>query len=40
LRLELSEDEAIGFMEKLIEESSSSKMWLAVDAMHTLGKRF
>jgi len=40
LRLDLSDDEAISFMEKLIEESASSKMWLAVDAMHTLGKRF
>lgn len=40
LRLDLREEEAIVFMEKLIEESCSSKMWLAVDAMHTLGKRF
>ncbi|KAL3938814.1 MAG: hypothetical protein SGBAC_006357, partial [Bacillariaceae sp.] len=40
LRLDLCEEEAIVFMEELIEESTSSKMWLAVDAMHTLGKRF
>lgn len=40
LRLDLSEENAINFMENLIEESTSSKMWLAVDAMHTLGKRF
>jgi len=40
LRLDLNEEEAIIFMENLIEESTSSKMWLAVDAIHTLGKRF
>jgi phosphatidylinositol kinase/protein kinase (PI-3 family) len=40
LRLDLSEDEAITFMEKLIEDSFSSKMWLAVDAIHTFGKQF
>lgn len=40
LRLDLSEDEAIAYMENLIEESSSSKMWLAVDAAHAFGKRF
>jgi phosphatidylinositol 3-kinase len=40
LRLDLAEDEAISFMEKLIEESCSSRMWIAVDAIHTLGKRF
>ena len=40
LRLDLSEDKAISFMEKLIEESCSSRMWIAVDAIHTLGKQF
>lgn len=40
LRLDLADDEAISFMEKLIEESCSSRMWIAVDAIHTLGKRF
>lgn len=40
LQLDLTEDEAITFMEKLIEDSIASKMWLAVDAIHTLGKRF
>jgi phosphatidylinositol 3-kinase len=40
LRLDLTEDKAISFMEKLIEESCSSRMWMAVDAMHSLGKRF
>ena len=39
-RLDLNEVQAISFMEKLIEESCSSKMWMAVDAIHTLGKRF
>lgn len=39
-RLDLSEDQAISFMEKLIEDSCSSRMWIAVDAIHTLGKRF
>lgn len=40
LRFDLSEDQAITFMEKMIEDSCSSKMWIAVDAIHTLGKRF
>lgn len=40
LQLDLSDEEAITFMEKLIEESCASRMWLAVDAIHTLGKRF
>lgn len=40
LQLDLTADEAISFMEKLIEESCSSRMWLAVDAIHSLGKRF
>lgn len=40
LQLDLSDDEAITFMEKMIEDSCSSKMWIAVDAIHTLGKRF
>lgn len=40
LRLDLSDNKAIAFMEGLIESSISSKMWLAVDAIHRLGKRF
>jgi phosphatidylinositol 3-kinase len=40
LRLDLSEHAAVSFMEKLIETSLSSKMWLAVDAIHSLGKKF
>jgi Phosphatidylinositol 3- and 4-kinase len=40
LRLDLREDEAVAFMEHLIEDSLNSKLWLAVDAMHSLGKKF
>ena len=40
LRLDLSDNKAIAYMEGLIESSISSKMWLAVDAIHRLGKRF
>lgn len=40
LRLDLTDDEAISFMERLVEESCTSKMWIAVDAIHSLGKRF
>ena len=40
LRLDLSEDQAVVFMEELLERALSSKMWLAVDAMHSLGKKF
>jgi hypothetical protein len=40
LQLDLTDDEAISFMEKLIEESCSSRMWLAMDAIHAVGKRF
>jgi phosphatidylinositol 3-kinase len=40
LRLDLREDEAVAFMENLIEDSLNSKLWLAVDAIHSLGKKF
>ena len=52
LQLQLNDDDAISFIESLVEESysptnnslmsmSSNKMvWLAVDAIHSLGKRF
>jgi hypothetical protein len=40
LRLDLSDTDAIAYMERLIENSIASKMWLAVDAIHRLGKRF
>jgi phosphatidylinositol 3-kinase len=40
LRLDLSESRAIVFMEELVEASLSNKMWIAVDAIHQLGKSF
>ena len=39
LRLDLNEEQALTFMEELIESSLSSKMWIAVDAIHNLGKK-
>lgn len=39
-RLDLNEEEALSFIERLIESSIASKLWLAVDVMHSLGKRF
>jgi phosphatidylinositol kinase/protein kinase (PI-3 family) len=39
-RLDLSNDEAVEYMEQLIQSSMNSKLWLAVDVMHDLGKRF
>jgi len=39
-RLDLNEDDALTFIEKLIERSISSKIWVAVDAMHSIGKKF
>jgi phosphatidylinositol kinase/protein kinase (PI-3 family) len=39
LRLDLTEEQALTFMEELVESSLSSKIWIAVDAIHTLGKR-
>lgn len=40
LRLDLNDDEAVTFIEEIIEQSLTSKMWVAVDAIHSLGKRF
>lgn len=40
LRLDLTEEDAVAFMEEMIESSLSSKLWMAVDAIHSLGKRF
>ena len=40
LLLDISDEEAISFMENLVDESCSSRMWMAVDAIHSLGKRF
>lgn len=39
LRLDLTQEKAISYMEKLIEDMLSNKMWIAVDAIHSLGKR-
>jgi len=39
LKLNLTDEEALQYMEDLVESSVSSKMWMAVDAIHTLGKR-
>jgi phosphatidylinositol 3-kinase len=38
--LDLSDDDAVAFLEENIERSLSSKIWLAVDAIHSIGKRF
>ena len=40
LKLDLSAEDAIIFMEKLIQDSCSSKMWIAVDAIHSLAQKF
>jgi phosphatidylinositol 3-kinase len=40
LRLDLTDDEAVAYMEELIESSLHSKIWIAVDAIHNLGKKF
>lgn len=39
-QLDLSDDEAVSFLEENIERSISSRIWVAVDAIHSLGKRF
>jgi len=39
LRLDLSDEKAVSFMEQLVEENTTSRMWMAVDAIHNLGKR-
>lgn len=39
LRLDLTDNQALSFMEELIESSLSNRMWMAVDAIHSLGKR-
>ncbi len=38
--LDLNDDEAVAFLEENIERSLTSKIWVAVDAMHSFGKRF
>lgn len=39
-RLDLNDDEAVTFIEDNIERSITSKIWIAVDAIHSLGKKF
>jgi Phosphatidylinositol 3- and 4-kinase len=40
LRLDLSAAAAMDYMEKLVEASMSNQLWLAVDAIHEIGKSF
>ena len=40
LRLDLNDNQAVAFIEELIETSLSSKMWIGVDAIHSIGKKF
>lgn len=40
LQLHLSEPDAVAFIEDLVESSCQSKVWLAVDAIHSMGKKF
>ena len=39
-RLDLSDDNALAYIENVVEKSITSKMWRAVDVMHLLGKHF
>ena len=39
-KLELNDDDALTYIEHLVERSTTSRMWRAVDAMHSLGKKF
>jgi len=39
-RLDLSNDEALAYIEQVVEKSITSKIWRAVDVMHNLGKHF
>mmetsp|Transcript_20671 Transcript_20671/g.41598 ORF Transcript_20671/g.41598 Transcript_20671/m.41598 type:complete len:310 (+) Transcript_20671:1297-2226(+) len=39
-RLDLSDDDALAYIEDVVERSIASKMWRAVDVIHTLGKHF
>jgi hypothetical protein len=40
LRLDLSDSQAINYIEGIVEESLSNKLWIAVDAIHQIGKKF
>lgn len=39
-RLDLNEDDCLAYIEDVVEKSITSKMWRAVDVMHSLGKHF
>lgn len=39
-RLDLNDDDALAYIENVVEKSITSKMWRAVDVMHSLGKHF
>jgi phosphatidylinositol 3-kinase len=39
-RLDLNDDDALAYIENVVEKSIMSKMWRAVDVMHSLGKHF
>lgn len=39
-RLDLDDDDALAYIEDVVERSIASKMWRAVDVMHSLGKHF
>ena len=38
--LDLNDDDAVEFLEENIERSLTSKIWIAVDAIHSMGKHF
>jgi|AntRauTorckE5430_2_1112549.scaffolds.fasta_scaffold00883_3 phosphatidylinositol 3-kinase len=38
--LDLDDDDAVAFLEENIENSLTSKIWVAVDTLHSIGKRF
>ncbi|GKY94646.1 hypothetical protein MPSEU_000430100 [Mayamaea pseudoterrestris] len=40
LKLDLVDQEAVAYIEELVDASHSSTMWKAVDVMHSLGKQF
>ena len=40
LRLDLSAAAAMDYLEKLVETSMSNHLWIAVDAIHEMGKKF
>jgi phosphatidylinositol 3-kinase len=39
-RLDLNDDDALAYIENVVKKSIASKMWRAVDVMHSLGKHF